>query len=141
MSAVASSASWTVCLRWSHGLPRPIRSVSLPAHWPRAWPRSSVWPWRKCPPSRHRARGARLYAAECASCHGPAGRGDGPAAAALTPVPADLTDFRRLATTTPLDFYRRVTIGVAGTTMPAYESRLTAEERWAVASYASGLRL
>jgi high-affinity iron transporter len=85
--------------------------------------------------------GARVYQAQCAACHGPAGRGDGPAAAGLTPAPADLTDFRKLTGTTPLDFYRRVTIGVAGTTMPAYESRLTAEERWAVASYASTLRL
>jgi high-affinity iron transporter len=87
------------------------------------------------------ASGARVYRAQCASCHGPAGRGDGPAAAGLTPVPADLTDFRKLAAVTPLDFYRRVTIGVAGTSMPAYESRLTAEERWAVARYSSTLRL
>ena len=87
------------------------------------------------------ALGERVYQTQCAACHGSIGRGDGAAAAGLAPVPADLTDFRRLATATPLDFYRRVTIGVAGTAMPAYESRLTAEERWAVASYASTLRL
>ncbi len=87
------------------------------------------------------ALGEQLYRAECATCHGPAGRGDGPGAVGLTPTPADLTDFRKLATATPLDFYRRVTIGVAGTAMPAYESRLTPEERWAVANYASTLRL
>jgi len=85
--------------------------------------------------------GARVYQAQCASCHGPAGRGDGPAAAGLTPPPADLTDFRKLSGATPLDFYRRLTIGVAGTSMPAYESRLTSDERWAVASYTSTLRL
>jgi len=85
--------------------------------------------------------GSLVYQTQCAACHGPAGRGDGPAAAGLTPVPADLTDFRKLAGATPLDFYRRLTIGVAGTSMPAYESRLTADERWAVASYASTLRL
>lgn len=87
------------------------------------------------------ASGEQVYRAQCAACHGPAGRGDGPGAVGLTPTPADLTDFRRLASTTPLDFYRRITIGVAGTAMPAYESRLTPEERWAVASYASTLRL
>jgi high-affinity iron transporter len=87
------------------------------------------------------AMGERVYRVQCATCHGPTGRGDGPSAIGLTPTPADLTDFRKLATTTPLDFYRRVTIGVAGTAMPAYESRLTQEERWAVASYASTLRL
>jgi high-affinity iron transporter len=87
------------------------------------------------------AMGEQVYRTQCAACHGNVGRGDGPAAGGLTPVPADLTDFRKLADATPLDFYRRVTIGVAGTAMPAYESRLTAEERWAVASYASTLRL
>lgn len=35
--------------------------------------------------------GAVLFARHCASCHGPEGRGDGPAAAALSAPPADLT--------------------------------------------------
>lgn len=87
------------------------------------------------------ARGAELYQGQCASCHGTVGRGDGPAAVGLTPVPADLTDFRNLADRTPLDFFRRVSIGVAGTSMPAFESRLTPEERWAVSLYATTLRL
>ncbi len=34
--------------------------------------------------------GAPLYARHCASCHGVAGRGDGPAAAVLRPPPSDL---------------------------------------------------
>jgi mono/diheme cytochrome c family protein len=37
------------------------------------------------------ATGAVLYARYCASCHGPQGRGDGPAAPALSPHPSDLT--------------------------------------------------
>jgi mono/diheme cytochrome c family protein len=38
--------------------------------------------------------GAQLYARYCASCHGVAGRGDGPAAPALSPPPTDLTALR-----------------------------------------------
>lgn len=38
------------------------------------------------------ARGSALYAANCASCHGPGGEGDGPAAAALDPKPARHSD-------------------------------------------------
>lgn len=87
------------------------------------------------------ARGAEIYRTQCAACHGSLGRGDGPSAHGLNPVPADLTDFRGLAGATPLDFYRRVTIGVAGTAMPAYEGQLTSDERWSVALYASTLRL
>lgn len=35
--------------------------------------------------------GAAWYERYCSSCHGPEGRGDGPAAAALEPPPSDLT--------------------------------------------------
>ena len=35
--------------------------------------------------------GERLYRRYCASCHGVGGRGDGPAAEALSPRPPDLT--------------------------------------------------
>jgi mono/diheme cytochrome c family protein len=35
--------------------------------------------------------GADLYQTHCASCHGVEGRGDGPAATALTPPPTNLT--------------------------------------------------
>ncbi|HET7040144.1 MAG TPA: cytochrome c, partial [Gemmatimonadales bacterium] len=90
------------------------------------------------PPSL--ARGERLYRSTCASCHGPAGAGDGPAAAALDPRPADLTDARALSGSSPLDFFRKITVGVSGTAMAGYESRLTLEERWALAAYTSGLR-
>jgi len=36
-------------------------------------------------------RGARVFATYCAVCHGPEGKGDGPAAVALVPPPPDLT--------------------------------------------------
>lgn len=38
------------------------------------------------------AEGGKLYVTYCSSCHGPAGNGDGPAAAALDPKPAKHTD-------------------------------------------------
>lgn len=84
--------------------------------------------------------GAGVYLSRCAACHGEKGAGDGPAGRGLTPAPANLTDAKLLADATLLDFYRRVTIGVAGTTMPAFEGQLTPEERWAVAAYAGTLR-
>jgi len=87
------------------------------------------------------ARGAELYQTNCASCHGVTGRGDGPAGTSLNPQPADLSDSHTLSDRSPLDFYRRVTIGVAGTAMPAFETRLSADDRWAAAVYATLLRL
>ena len=87
------------------------------------------------------ARGAQVYQQNCASCHGMLGRGDGPGAAGMDPAPANLSDAATLRTVLPLDYYQRVTIGVTGTAMPAFESRLSSEDRWAAAAYATLLRL
>ncbi len=87
------------------------------------------------------ARGAEVFRSRCAACHGSLGAGDGPQAAGLSPRPANLADRAALADVTPLDFYRRVTFGVVGTAMPAFEAELSAEDRWAVAAYATLLRL
>lgn len=41
--------------------------------------------------------GKAKYDQFCASCHGPKGKGDGPAAAALNPKPRDHTDCKTMA--------------------------------------------
>lgn len=38
------------------------------------------------------AEAKQVYATRCATCHGPEGKGDGPAAAALNPKPRSLSD-------------------------------------------------
>ncbi|HBV55944.1 MAG TPA: cytochrome C [Rhodobacteraceae bacterium] len=43
------------------------------------------------------SEGAALYAENCAICHGPLARGDGPIAAGLSPKPSDLTKITRRA--------------------------------------------
>ncbi len=87
------------------------------------------------------ARGAEVYQLNCAGCHGAVGRGDGSMAKGLDPAPANLADGAALRDVSPLDYYRRVSIGTVGTAMPAFEGRLPAEDRWAVALYASILRM
>lgn len=44
-------------------------------------------------PAKHTSptSGSEMYAAYCAACHGPSGKGDGPAASALKTLPTDLT--------------------------------------------------
>ncbi len=44
-----------------------------------------------CMPQQAEVSGRALFAENCAVCHGETGRGDGPAAAGLTPPPNDLT--------------------------------------------------
>src|SRR6266581_725580 len=91
------------------------------------------------PPSL--VRGAAVYQEQCAQCHGPTGRGDGPKAKHLQgPPPASLADREAMSTVSPLDVYRKLTLGVAGTAMPQFEETLSPEDRWAVATYVATLR-
>src|SRR5256884_108570 len=45
-----------------------------------------------------------------------------------------------MSAVSPVDVYRKLTIGVAGTAMPQFEETLSPEDRWAVASYVATLR-
>lgn len=85
-------------------------------------------------------RGAEVYGSSCAACHGLDGAGDGPSASSLDPRPSDFTRRAALVTTSPLDFFRKVTVGVAGTAMAGFESALSLDDRWAVSLYIAGLR-
>ena len=91
------------------------------------------------PPSL--TRGAAVYRTNCAGCHGNLGQGDGPLGKGLQPKPANLADAGALRDQSPLDYFRRISIGVVGTAMPAFETRLSPEDRWAAARYATMLRL
>lgn len=79
---------------------------------------------------------AATYAENCAMCHGPAGDGKGPQAASLQPTPTDFTDVKRQSARSVFALYNTITLGVAGTAMPAF-SALTPEQRWQLAFYVS----
>ena len=78
------------------------------------------------------------FSAQCAICHGAAGRGDGPGAKGLNPPPADLTDAARMAKHSVFGVYNTITLGIKGTAMTGFAS-LTEAQRWALAFYVSGL--
>ena len=85
-------------------------------------------------------RGASLYAAQCAACHGTEGRGDGIAAKGLQPAPANFHARERMAQRSVYGLYNSITLGVNGTAMTGF-AQLTEEERWALALYVSTLGL
>lgn len=85
---------------------------------------------------RHAAAAAPLFLAACAPCHGPAGRGNGPAAGTLendwgepTP-PADLTSPALSCGPGPEDVYRTLVTGLNGTPMPGFLEATTEAQRW-----------
>lgn len=84
-------------------------------------------------------QGARLFAETCATCHGPAGQGDGPAAAALNPRPASFRSSETMAEFTPFRAFNVIRFGVKGTAMPSFDA-LDDKQRWALAFYVFSLR-
>lgn len=83
-------------------------------------------------------RGAALFQAQCASCHGAAGGGDGPLAAQLDPPPIAFTDRERARSRSLMALYQVVSQGVTGTSMPSFAT-LPDEDRWALAFFAGTL--
>jgi mono/diheme cytochrome c family protein len=76
--------------------------------------------------------GKVVYAKECFSCHGPEGKGDGPAAAALEKSPGNLSDPKMWEQTDGALFWK-ITTGKKP--MASYENLLTEEQRWYVINY------
>jgi high-affinity iron transporter len=86
------------------------------------------------------AAGERAYQAQCSMCHGPRGMGDGPAAATLNPKPPALASDSVMHDVTPAMMFRKISVGVTGTAMPAFGSKLSADDRWNIVMYLNSLR-
>ena len=84
------------------------------------------------------ARGAALYAQNCASCHGVSGGGDGPAAEGLDPPPIAFDDVVRARERSAFALYQVIGQGLEGTAMPGF-SDLGAEDRWSLAYYSGSI--
>lgn len=83
-------------------------------------------------------RGAAVYSENCASCHGPTGRGDGEAGRDLSPPPGNLAWLSRMPMVRWDAFmYWAVAEGGAsfGTAMPAFKDTLSSDDIWAVIAY------
>ena len=86
--------------------------------------------------------GQRVYAQRCATCHGPDGRGNGPAAPSMIPRPRDfvLGQYKYKSTgagqpPTDADLGRVVSDGLHASGMPAFRDLLTEEDIRAVVTY------
>src|SRR4051812_37606421 len=88
------------------------------------------------------SKGKSVFDARCVECHGTTGRGDGPAAAFLTPKPRDFSTGRfKIRSTetgsvpTDDDLIQSVSRGLYGSAMPGWERILPAEDIRAVVDY------
>ena len=83
--------------------------------------------------------GKVIFEASCATCHGPEGHGDGPAAAELEPKPANLADAAMMGELNDAYLFWRVSEGGAiapfNSAMPPWKETLSETERWQVVNY------
>jgi S1-C subfamily serine protease len=84
-------------------------------------------------------RGLELYRRDCASCHGPTGGGDGPAAIDMIPAPTSFRDARgnRIS---PYEVFNATSFGVRGTDMPSHREGRSRQDLWAIAFFVMTLR-
>ena len=75
--------------------------------------------------------GERIYRANCASCHGVDGAGDGPTRTLPAPEPLG----EALSTMSDAEVSYRIANGLAGTPMPAFAASLTEHERRDLVGY------
>jgi mono/diheme cytochrome c family protein len=81
--------------------------------------------------------GEQIFDANCTTCHGTDGKGDGPAAASLDPRPSNLADTKSRFSDAYL--FWRVSEGGAmppfDSLMPSWKGILTEDQIWQVISY------
>jgi mono/diheme cytochrome c family protein len=82
--------------------------------------------WRLSTSPETIATGSEIYAANCSPCHGADGAGEQLGS-------ADFTDLREMDNLAPRDLYLTITQGRGS--MPAWQSLLSQDERWAVIDY------
>jgi cytochrome c553 len=81
------------------------------------------------------ALGTQVYEANCLTCHGAQGKGDGPAGAGLQPTPANFTDTQWINGGDLASVRKTIENGIPGTAMIAWKGTLSDAEIEAVAKH------
>lgn len=78
--------------------------------------------------------GAKLFSQNCSMCHGPEGKGDGPAGAGLNPRPRNLVEGPWKKGGGYMGLFTVLKDGLAGSSMASY-AHLPIKDRWALVQF------
>jgi len=92
------------------------------------------------PASESISRGKTLYMQSCMVCHGPTGKGDGPAGVALEPPPANLQDVKHSSIYGPGAKYWIIGNGTGETGMPGFKAQIEPLDRWHLVNFIYSLQ-
>ena len=85
------------------------------------------------------AEASVLYKKNCESCHGTAGKGDGPATQFVKPAPHDITSPDVQSEMSDGGIFWKLTVGKKP--MPPFGKKLSEDERWALVHYVRSLKV
>lgn len=96
---------------------------------------------------KHAEEGRKLFAVNCAACHGEKADGKGAAAVSLKDIwgapaaPSDLRQPHLRCGDAPEDLFRVLATGLNGTPMASFEAMLSEAQRWDIIAYIFSIRL
>jgi mono/diheme cytochrome c family protein len=80
------------------------------------------------------AHGAKIFANNCAVCHGPKGLGDGPAGMSLNPRPRNFVEGKWKVGGDSVNLFKTVSGGIPGSSMASF-AHLPATDRWSLVQF------
>ena len=127
----------TLSPRWLHS-ENFAEPLSLPAE--------PEWLTDAAAAKPHQLAGQKLFAVQCAACHGTRADGQSSLATELVDLaeepcpPTDLTSEALKAGAEPVDIFRVLLTGMDGTPMPSFRDGLSDEERWDLVAFLRSVR-
>ncbi len=84
------------------------------------------------------AYGKKQFETNCSMCHGPEGKGDGPAGQGLKPPPRNLVEGKWTQGVGAIAHFKVLEHGIPGSSMPSF-GQLKAADRWALVQFVQSI--
>ena len=94
-------------------------------------------PWVETPELL--AHGQKVFANNCALCHGNEGKGDGTAGMGLNPRPRNLVEGKWTQGSGVTDHFKVLANGITGSSMASFKAQIKVPDRWALALFINSI--